>query len=146
MGEKGVRNLTLPNYSLHTQDKLCLLGFITWFDFKYRFPKKGHVSLSSTCCPTVTEIILGLPGVAGDSRVAWPEASLVPQLRVGSTLLGENIWLDLGMAIVFYIGITTLTPQSRLKKPECILTFLIKSVEYTRTMYVIRTLTKRCLP
>lgn len=120
-------------------------------------------------CRRVVETILRLPGAPRDSRAsAWPETSPGPQpkwssmncqkpegqgvtvsmLRVGSTLLRENIWLDLKAAKFFYLKINTLFCVMGYK-PECTLTLLVrlrKLKKYTRTMYLIRTLTKRCLP
>lgn len=62
-GKKGGWNLTLSNYSLLTQAKLCL-GLPVGFHFKYRFPPKV-VLLSSMSCHVDAETILGLPGTAG---------------------------------------------------------------------------------
>lgn len=72
------------------------------------------------------------------------QGSAVSILRVGSTLLRGNILLDLEVATFDFYVIHT-----DIYKPECwsrVSDKTKKAEKFTRTLYLIRTLTKRCLP
>lgn len=56
------KNLTVAKYSLHPRQAKFWSGLLVRFYVKYRFPEKGHVTLSRTCFHIVVKIILGTDG------------------------------------------------------------------------------------